>query len=231
MRAFMLPRDVALFLHSARTDARIQRLKISLGSTAAALEAVYAEDPDPWSSASSSYRYQTRKYEVLASLIPTGPYERVLDLGCGQGLLTRRLTAHAGEVVGIDVSESAIRQARRINADKPNARFQTLDLLDLPVEIDGTFDLVVAADVLYYLSPLDRSALDGIVNRIAALLKPGGTCLLANHYFFRFDPDSRRSRTIHDAFNGSDLFLERFEAWRPFYLATLLGRTDRAAPR
>ena len=83
-------RDVGLFLRSARTDARIRRLRSTLGP-AGALEAVYAADPDPWASASPRYRYQRRKYEALASLLPPRRFRRALDLGCGLGLLSRRL--------------------------------------------------------------------------------------------------------------------------------------------
>lgn len=214
-------RDVGLFLHSARTDARIQRLRSALGS-AGALEAVYADDPDPWASASPRYRYQRRKYEVLASLLPPRRFRRALDLGCGLGLLSRHLAARADAVVGVDVAPSAVARARASHADLANLRFEAHDLLHLPRSFDGGFDLVAVADVLYYLSPLDDALLEAVVGRVAALLTPGGLCLLANHYFFRADPESRRSRRIHDAFARSPRLVVLSEHRRPFYLATLL---------
>lgn len=221
MRSFMGLRDVGLFLRSARTDARIQRLRATLGP-AGALEAIYAADPDPWASASPRYRYQRRKYQVLASLLPPGRFRRALDLGCGLGLLSRHLAARADAVMGVDVAPSAVARARVLHADRPNLRFEAHDLLDLPRSFDGSFDLVAVADVLYYLSPLDDTLLKSIAARIAGLLTPGGTCLLANHYFFRADPESRRSRRIHDAFARSPRFTVSSEHRRPFYLATLL---------
>lgn len=221
MPAFMNPRDIGLFLCSARTDARIERLRPTLGS-AAALEAVYAADPDPWAAASSRYRYQSRKYEVLVSLLPAGRFGRALDLGCGLGLLSRHLAACADTVVGIDVAPSAVARARALHADQPNVLFEVHDLLTLPASFDGSFDLVVVADVLYYLSPLDDALLKAIAMRIAKLLAPGGMCMLVNHYFFRLDPESRRSRRIHDAFTWSPGFTLQAEHRRPFYLVTLL---------
>jgi SAM-dependent methyltransferase len=228
MRAFMLPRDVALFLRSARTDARIDRLRSTLGS-AGAMEAVYAADADPWASASPDYRYQSRKYEVLASLLPTGRYGRALDLGCGAGLLSRHLADHADEVLGVDVSATAIARARLRNADRPNTAFEVHDLLELPAAFDGLFDLVVIADVLYYLAPLDDDLLARIAARVARMLTPGGTCVLANHYLCRLDPESRRSLRIHDAFKASNGLLPRQDHRRPFYLVSVLVATGQGS--
>ena len=218
----MLPRDIALFVRSAKTDARIQDLLPSLGA-AAALEAVYAADPDPWASASSQYRYQTRKYEVLASLLPKRSFAHALDLGCGPGLLSRHLAAHADTVVGVDVSPSAIATARARSTDLANVTYEVHDLLALPDAFDGRFDLVVVADVLYYLVALAPERLDAIAGRIARLLAPGGLCLLANHYVLWLDADSRRSRRIHDAFRKSNAFVAVQEFRRPFYLVTILA--------
>jgi SAM-dependent methyltransferase len=223
-RAFMLPRDIGLFVRSARTDARIKALSAKLGQ-ARAIEAVYAADPDPWASASPRYRYQRRKYEVLASLLPRRRFGRALDLGCGPGLLSRHLSDVADSVVGVDIAPSAIEVARLSNSDRENMVFEAHDLLELPTSFDASFDLVVIADVLYYLSPMEDAVLLRVVERIAALVTPGGLCLLANHFFFRFDPESKRSRRIHDAFRSSRLFESEKDVQRPFYLATLMHRT------
>lgn len=221
MPDFMKLRDIGLFLRSARTDARIKKLQPRLGA-ASALEAVYAADLDPWAAASSRYRYQSRKYEVLGSFLPPGRFRRALDVGCGLGLMSRRLAACADAVLGIDVAPSAVARARFLHADQPNIRFETHDLLALPPSFAGSFDLVVVADVLYYLSPTDDETLKAIAVYVATLLAPGGMCMLVNHYFFRFDADSRRSRRIHDAFAWSPGFTVQAEHRRPFYLVTLL---------
>lgn len=221
MRAFMKLQDVGLFLRSARTDAQINKLRPTLGS-AGALEAVYAASPDPWASASLQYRYQRRKYEVLASLLPRQRFRQALDLGCGLGLLSHHLAARADRVLGVDIAPTAIARARAVYADRGNLQFETHDLLDLPNVFDRRFDLVAIADVLYYVSPLDDAVLKAIAMRIATLLTPGGICMLANHYFVRADPESRRSRRIHDAFAWSPYFTVLAEHRRPFYLMTLL---------
>jgi SAM-dependent methyltransferase len=221
-RLFMLPRDIGLFVKGARTDARIARLRRDEGNCAA-FEAVYTESADPWAAASPRYRYQGLKYDRLIALLPQQRFANVLDLGCGLGVLSQKLAKRAERVLGIDIATAAIDHARRLGAAFSNLEFEPGDILNLPLTFDGKFDLVVVADVLYYLSPLDEVILKSVVGRIADLLSPGGTCLLANHFFFSFHPDSKVSRKIHRAFSDCSRFAVVSEHRRAFFLATLLS--------
>jgi SAM-dependent methyltransferase len=220
---FMSPRDIALFLRSARTDASIAKMRATHGA-AAAFDAAY-EGGDPWASADPRYLYQRRKYDVLAGLLPPRRFARALDLGTGLGLMARRLAAHADEVVGIDISAAAVTHAKAANRDLPQLSFAQGDVTALPESLEGGFDLLVVADTLYYLPPpLTDATLKQIALRLARLLRPGGICLLANHYFSGADADSRISRRIHQAFAWSPGLQVVSEHRRPFYLATLLER-------
>ena len=220
---FMTPRDIALFLRSARTDALLARLRPMLGGRGA-FEQVYGNGADPWASNDARYRYQRRKYEVLLSLLPPGRrFGRALDLGCGLGGMARLLSSRADHVLGLDVAQSAVEQARLRHADVAHLHFEQADIRHLPTALDRSFDLIVLSDVLYYLSPLSDAVLKAAALRVAALLTPGGTCLLANHFFFAADPDSRQSRRIHRAFAWSPALNVISEHRRPFYLATLLA--------
>ncbi|MGI4978579.1 MAG: class I SAM-dependent methyltransferase [Janthinobacterium lividum] len=218
--AFMSPRDIALFVRSARTDAAIRRARAA-GGDPAAFDAAYATG-DPWASADPRYLYQRRKYDVLVGLLPPGRrFGRVLDVGAGLGLLARRIAARADTVTGLDISQEAVSQAAALHADTPNLRFEQGDLRSLPAALDGSFDLVVLADTLYYLpQPLSDATLDDLALRVASLLAPGGLCLLANHFFFAADPDSRTSRRIHRAF--ARCLDQVSEHRRPFYLVSVL---------
>lgn len=219
---FMTPRDVGLFLKSARTDAALSRLRKTLGHDAA-FETIYRESNDPWASASTKYRYQRRKYETLVGLLPEGRrFASALDLGCGVGLMSKLLAGRADEVVGIDVAHAAVGRAAKVHAAVGNLSFEQGDVLDLPARLDARFDLVVIADVLYYLMPLDEAVLGKVAHRIADLLAPGGLCLLANHFFFSADADSRLSRRIHRAFAACPRLQVLSEHRRLFYLATML---------
>ncbi len=222
--AFMSPRDIKLFLRSARTDAAIARDR-STGGDLAAFDAAYAaKGGDPWASADKRYRYQSRKYDILAALLPRGRrFAQGLDLGSGLGLLGRRLAGHADAVLGLDISRRAVDRARLLNADMPSLRFEHGDIRDIPAALDGMFDLVAIADTIYYLPrPLTDATLKALAMRVSRLLQPGGVCLLANHFFFAADPESRVTRRIHQAFAWSPGFTLISEHRRPFYLVTLL---------
>jgi SAM-dependent methyltransferase len=114
--------------------------------------------------------------------------------------------------------------ATRRAAGIGNLSFTQGDILELPDELDGQFDLLVIADTLYYLSPLSDDLLKTLSMRLARLLTPEGICVLANHFFFAADAESRVSRRIHDAFcwsQGFDLLSQHRKA---FFLASLLSR-------
>lgn len=221
--AFMSPRDIGLFVRSARTDASIARARIGTGDQDAFDEA-YATG-DPWASGDERYLYQRRKYDVLAALLPPGRhFARALDLGAGLGLLSRRIAERADDVLGLDISQGAVEHARVLHLDVANLRFERGDVRNLSSALDGLFDLVVLADTLYYLPPpLTDATLKTLALRVASLLAPGGLCLLANHYFFAADPDSRLSQRIHRAFAWSPGFHVVSEHRRPFYLVSLLA--------
>jgi len=221
----MSPWDIGLFVRSARTDGAIGRLRGKLGARAA-FEAVYQDDKDPWESGNKRYRYQGWKYDRIVASLPAGRrFRRALDLGCGLGLLSSRLAARIDEVLGIDIAQAAVNRASGAFTGRTNLTFRQGDVLDLPRGLDGQFDLVVIADTLYYLpAPITAELLESVAARVADLLAPGGLCLMANHYFFSFDPDSRLSRRIHEAFAGSSRFRFLSETWRPFYLVSMLER-------
>ncbi|WP_428376817.1 class I SAM-dependent DNA methyltransferase [Lichenicoccus sp.] len=220
--AFILPRDFTLFLRGARTDNAIKLARASMGARAA-FEAAYTSSADPWSSAAPRYRYQSRKYDQIIALLPDRHFGNVLDLGCGIGLLSRRLAQRANHVLGLDVAAAALVHARRLTSDLGNVGFDQGDILDLPTALDGCFDLVVIADTLYYLDPLTDEMLKALSTRMAALLRPGGVCVLANHFFFSADAESRVSRRIHDAFTWSPSFTVIRQHRRAFFLVSLLS--------
>ena len=75
--------------------------------------------------------------------------ERVLDVGCGTGHLTRAIAAAAAVSTGIDLSAPYVEFARRVTAD-PAITFLVGDALDLPYP-DGAFERtlsMLALDVL-----------------------------------------------------------------------------------
>ncbi|TWW80532.1 hypothetical protein D4764_01G0003470 [Takifugu flavidus] len=93
-----------------------------------------------------------------------------VDLGCGTGQTTRLLAPHFQEVVGIDVSETQLEQARAV-LSCPNITYRKGTAEDLPFP-DGSVDLITASSAAHYF---DESKFMAEANRV---LKPGGCIAL-----------------------------------------------------
>lgn len=97
--------------------------------------------------------------------------ESVLDLGCGEGYGTHRLSAGGGRIVGLDVDEQTIAHANE-QYETANCRFRCYDGERLPFE-DETLDAVVSFQVIEHV-PHDRL----YVSEVARVLKPAGCFIL-----------------------------------------------------
>lgn len=100
----------------------------------------------------------------------------VLDLGCGNGALARRLVEAGYDVTGCDPDESGIRIARRA---VPEARFHVCGVYDDFGRLgDGPFDLVVSSEVIEHLF------LPRYLPRFAhSALRPGGWLIVTTPYY------------------------------------------------
>jgi SAM-dependent methyltransferase len=98
---------------------------------------------------------------VLELLAPR-PGERILDLGCGDGVLTARLVQAGGVVVGVDGSAEQIEAARAKGLD-------ALVMDGEALEFDAEFDAVFSNAALHWM----RDA-DAVLNGVGRALKPGG---------------------------------------------------------
>lgn len=107
-----------------------------------------------------------------------GKDSRVLSLGCGIGDTELLLARHVGEIVGVDLSPAAVRQAQA-DAQRlgiANARFVE------GTTAAGRFDAVIA---VFFLHHLPDSALTELPHHLSDWLRPGGV-------FYSLDPSRRR---------------------------------------
>ena len=105
-------------------------------------------------------------------------FDRVLDVGCATGSLTRLFAAFARDVHGLDGTAGAIDIARRRAESQSNIHFQTADIFD--VSLEGLFDFIHVRE----FHPLTRNFYDtederkeahfAIIEKLSKALTPTG---------------------------------------------------------
>jgi ubiquinone/menaquinone biosynthesis C-methylase UbiE len=113
--------------------------------------------------------------ERVFSQIDLGSVKRVLEVGCGIGVLSSYLAEkHDWEVIGVDVDSEQIERAKNGHRESKYLKFLEADATGLPFG-DGGFDLVLSVDVLHHI-PNRNKAFD----EMSRVLKSNGFCVLVD---------------------------------------------------
>jgi len=129
---------------------------------------------------------KVRDREKLLARIPWTGTERVLDVGCGRGLMligaARRLTS--GRATGIDIWQAEDLSGNRPEETLENARregvadrveIRTADMRKIPFD-DGAFDVVLSSQAIHNI--YDAGGRAQAIGEVARVLAPGGRALL-----------------------------------------------------
>ena len=103
------------------------------------------------------------------------PTDQVLECACGTGLLTGGIARRCRTVVATDFSEKMLRRAQKKYRTVDNIRFEPGNILDLAYP-DGSFDAVVAANVIHLLEEPLRAL--GELDRVC---RSGGRIILPTY--------------------------------------------------
>jgi SAM-dependent methyltransferase len=115
--------------------------------------------------------------EALESTLATAgarltPADRVLEIGCGIGRMTRAIAARAGSVVGVDVSAEMIERGRAELDDLGNVELVVGSGRDLSGQDDAAFDVVYSFIVFQHIP--DPAVTCAYIPEIGRVLRPGG---------------------------------------------------------
>lgn len=110
------------------------------------------------------------RLDWITGLVPLEG-KRVLDVGCGGGILADSMARRGAEVLGIDLATKALKvaQLHAMEAETKGVSYREISAEALAVEQPGSFDVVTCMEMLEHVP--DPSL---IVNACSGLVKPGG---------------------------------------------------------
>ena len=117
-----------------------------------------------------SYGNRRHPTVLLEQWLSQLPHDTALDIACGTARNTRYMANSASHVVGVDISDVAIAQARVLSGDFDNIEFITADLDD-GLQLDQSFDLIVVV----------RFVDLNLIQNLPEFLRPRGVILIEEH--------------------------------------------------
>lgn len=137
--------------------------------------------------------YKRETFDLMR--LDTG--NKAADIGCGTGEDSRMLTGitgNSGEIIGIDLSEAMVAEARERHGDMPGLRFMqaSSDTLDLS---DNSLDAIRADRVLIHVPDADAS-----LDEMIRVTRPGGRVVIS-------EPDMPGFWVASDHYDTTDLLI------------------------
>lgn len=125
------------------------------------------------SNASAKARYDYC-ISLLENEIGSFSNKKILDMGCGDGVLTWKICTKGAQGYGVDPSDIAIKFARAKHGEKAtNAKFEVVSGYNTPFE-NNFFDAVISSDVIEHVQHPDL-----LLKEIDRLTKPGGVAIIS----------------------------------------------------
>jgi SAM-dependent methyltransferase len=119
--------------------------------------------------------YLAKRVAFVSAACSRPEYSRVLDVGCGTGVLAGRLAGRGYEVTGLDPSEGMLEVLRSEHSDVTAIRGSGDEL---PFE-DASFDVVVTVAALHHIA--DADAVRATLAEMARVTRPGGRIVVWDH--------------------------------------------------
>jgi cyclopropane fatty-acyl-phospholipid synthase-like methyltransferase len=170
---------------------------------------LFGSSDDPWQTRS---RFTERaKRKAVLRLLGSGRLGSLLELGCGAGAMTVDLARRCHALSAVDGSREALHRAAGAVAGRANVQ---LSHVRIPQEFPaGRYDVIVASEILYYLSVRDLRV---AVEQIREALAPNGRFISVNHLRHFSDAASTiaQLRTTAQTVLGPPFRRIQIGAWR-----------------
>lgn len=169
---------------------------------------------DVW--AIETAEFTRREHARLIELVEGRRYRRVLEIGCGAGVFTRRLAAISDSVLALDIATVAIERARALDLG-PAVEFRVANVMEFNPRSEGPWDLVVMNEMIYllgWLYPFFNVA--WFASELFAATAPGGRMIMANTMYGVEQPLLQPwiIRTYHDLLRNVGFHVETEEVMR-----------------
>lgn len=126
--------------------------------------------PNPW----INDLFWMRLRIVMETVDRRGPYQTVLDYGCGSGVLLPFLANRSAKAYGVDINLEPFQKMQQVAVFPENITVLNLNACDLRDFPQASFDLVTALDVFEHVENLDET-----LDQLLALLKPNGKIVVS----------------------------------------------------
>lgn len=133
--------------------------------------------------------------------------KKVLDLACGEGYGSAILAQGAGDVIGVDIDEAAIKHASRRYV-KDNLRFVRSSITQLVIKGEKIFDVIVCFEALEHIKEHDKAMAE-----VKRLLKDDGLFIVSMPNRYLYSDQSNYENPWHK----KELYFDEFK--------TLLGQS------
>jgi SAM-dependent methyltransferase len=139
--------------------------------------------------------------DIVRQLRQAAPV-RVLDLGCGIGMLAGAFLRTGCEYTGIDISDKAVEMAR---IKHPTGRFEVANIADLP--LSGPYDIIIERTVFIHL--VEDDYWNSVIKEVKRLLSRHGVFILMDH--LPLTPDEAPRSAAHVKFRMRAQYAGAFE--------------------
>lgn len=143
----------------------------------------------------------SEEYAKFRDIYPKALYDRLyelgvgksrtqwLDLGTGTGVLPRAMAHFGANIIGVDLSENQITQAKRLSAEFKNISYKVCGAEGIDFA-KNSFDAITACQCFWYFDP------SVIVPKIKGMLRDGGIFVKIYMEFLEYDPIAGKSAEL-----------------------------------